>query len=110
MHELAITQSLVEIALQYARGAKIRRVTLEIGQLTAVSAEAIAFCFEACSRGTVLEGATLEIVEKPGLGICRHCGARVALELPFGICECGSMDLDPIQGRELQLKELETEE
>ena len=110
MHELGIAQSIVEIAIEYAQGAKVRRVTLEIGKLTAVLPDAIEFCFDVCCRGTVLEGATLQIIEKPGLGRCRQCGTQIPVELPFGVCECGSMDLDLIQGQELQLKELETEE
>jgi hydrogenase nickel incorporation protein HypA/HybF len=108
MHELGIAQSIVEIAIAYAQGVKVRRVSLEIGKLTAVLPDAIEFCFDACCLGTVLEGATLEIIEKPGLALCRQCGAQVSLEHPFGICECGSMDLEVIQGQELQLKELET--
>jgi hydrogenase nickel incorporation protein HypA/HybF len=110
MHELGIAQSIVEIACEYARGARVRRVSLEIGQLTAISADAIEFCFEACCLGTVLEGASLEIREIPCLARCRSCGADVPLEQPFGICGCGSSDLQFIQGDELKLKELETEE
>jgi hydrogenase nickel incorporation protein HypA/HybF len=110
MHELGIAQSIVEIAIEYAQGAKVRRVRLEIGKLTAVLPDAIEFCFDSCCLGTVLEGATLEIIEKPGLAVCRQCAAQVALEQPFGICGCGSLDLEVIQGQELQLKELETEE
>ncbi|MFM8295172.1 MAG: hydrogenase/urease maturation nickel metallochaperone HypA, partial [Microcystaceae cyanobacterium] len=45
MHELGITQSLIEIALDHAQGQTVTRVILEIGQLTAISPEAIAFCF-----------------------------------------------------------------
>ncbi|MGL5035158.1 MAG: hydrogenase maturation nickel metallochaperone HypA, partial [Microcystaceae cyanobacterium] len=107
MHELGITQSLVETAIASAQGAKIEKVTLEIGQLTAIAAEAIAFCFETCAIGTLLEGSVLEIIEKPGQGRCRQCGREFFLEIPFGICECGSTDLEIIQGLELQLKSLE---
>jgi Zn finger protein HypA/HybF involved in hydrogenase expression len=32
----------------------------------------------------------------------------VAIEQPFGVCACGSLNLEIIQGLELQLKELET--
>jgi hydrogenase nickel incorporation protein HypA/HybF len=110
MHELGITQSIIDIAIEYAQGAKVRRVTLEIGKLTAVLPTAIEFCFDACCRGTVLEGAILEIIEKPGLARCRQCGKQVPVELPFGVCDCGSVNLELLQGQELQLKELETEE
>jgi len=109
MHELGITENIVAIATDHANGARVCRITLEIGQLTAVMADSIRFCFDVCARGTPLEGATLEIIEPPGLGQCRVCGHTLELDQPFGICDCGSMQIDIIQGEELTIKELETE-
>ena len=110
MHELGITQNIVAIASEYASGMPVKRVTLEIGKLTAVMPDAIRFCFDVCCQGTVLEGAQLEIIEKPGLARCKRCGRQVALEFPFGVCDCGCQDLQIIQGEELTIKELETED
>lgn len=110
MHELGITQNIVAIAAEHARGARVKRVSLEVGQLTAILPDAIRFCFDVCCQGTPLEGATLEIREIPGQGRCRVCGRTVPLEYPFGVCACGSSDLELVQGQELNLKELETEE
>lgn len=109
MHELGITQNIVEIAIAHTHGAKVHRITLEIGQLTAILPDAIQFCFDICAQGTPLEGATLEIIQHSGVGQCRLCGQQLALEQPFGICDCGSTQLDILQGEELILKELETE-
>ncbi|MDX2100209.1 MAG: hydrogenase maturation nickel metallochaperone HypA [Leptolyngbyaceae cyanobacterium bins.59] len=110
MHELGITQNIVAIVSEHAGNNRVQRVVLEIGQLSAILPEAIEFCFEVCSRETVVEGAQLEILEIPGLGRCRSCGTEVPLKTPFGICDCGSRDLEIIQGQELKIKELETEE
>lgn len=110
MHELGITQNIVSIAVEHARGAKVQRVSLEIGKLSAVMPEAIRFCFDVCSQGTLVEGAELEIIEIPGLARCRQCGTEVPLDIPFGVCTCGSTDLQILQGEELKIKELETEE
>ena len=109
MHELGITQNIVAIAAEHAQGAKVRRISLEIGQLTAIMPDAIRFCFDVCTQGTVLEGATLEILERPGIGQCRECGQQLKLSQPFGVCDCGSARLEIIQGEELTIKELETE-
>ncbi len=109
MHELGITQNIVEIATEHAQGAKIRRITLEIGLLTAVMPDAIRFCFDVCAQDTPLAEATLEIMERPGIGQCRLCGQKIELDQPFGVCDCGSMQIDIIQGEELTIKELETE-
>jgi hydrogenase nickel incorporation protein HypA/HybF len=107
MHELGITQNIIEIATTHAEGAKVCRITLEIGQLTAIMADSIRFCFDICAQGTPLEGAMLDIIETPGLGQCHDCGQRLTLDQPFGICDCGSPHLEIIQGQELTIKELE---
>ncbi|MBD2245720.1 hydrogenase maturation nickel metallochaperone HypA [Nostoc sp. FACHB-888] len=109
MHELGITQNIVAIVTENAKGAKVLQVLLEIGKLSAIMPEAIRFCFDICTQGTVLEGATLEILEIPGLGRCRQCGAEVYLDKLFGICNCGSVQLDLITGEELKIKEIEIE-
>ncbi|MBO3460092.1 hydrogenase maturation nickel metallochaperone HypA [Aetokthonos hydrillicola Thurmond2011] len=110
MHELGITQNIVAIVAEHAKGVKVKRVLLEIGQLSAIMPDAIRFCFDICAQGTVLEGATLEILETPGLGQCRKCSKKIALKQPFGICDCGSTQLDLIAGQELKIKEIEIEE
>jgi hydrogenase nickel incorporation protein HypA/HybF len=110
MHELGITENIIEIALKHAQGKKINRITLEIGQLSAILPDSIEFCFDACRLGTPLENTVLEMIEIPGLARCHRCGTEFAIAEPFGICECGSMDLVFIQGQELQIKELELEE
>ncbi|MEH2047593.1 hydrogenase maturation nickel metallochaperone HypA [Nostoc sp.] len=110
MHELGITQNIVAIVTEHAKGVKVQRVLLEIGKLSAIMPDAIRFCFDICTPGTVLEGATLEILEIPGLAKCHQCGAEIALDKPFGICNCGSVQLDLITGEELKIKEIEIEE
>ena len=107
MHELGITRNIVAIVAERAKGAKVQRVSLEIGKLSAIMPDAVRFCFDVCCQGTVLEGASLEIIEIPGLARCRQCCAEVPLEQPFGICSCGSVELDLIRGEELKIKEME---
>ena len=107
MHELGITQEIIALVEEHAGGRKVARVVLEIGKLTAVLPDAVRFCFELCSTGTVAEGAALEILETPGLARCRACGGRVPLERPFGRCDCSSTDLEWLTGEELRVKELE---
>ena len=110
MHELGITQTIVAIVAEHANGAKVQRVSLEIGKLSAIMPDSVRFCFDVCSKGTVLEEANLEIIEIPGLARCRQCGTEIPLEQPFGICTCGSVELDLIAGQELRIKEMEIEE
>ena len=107
MHELSITRSVVAICAERAGGAQVTRVTLEIGKLSAVLPDAVRFCFDACAKGTAIEGAALEIIETPGRARCRECGAAVALTELVGRCACGSADLELVQGEELKIREME---
>jgi hydrogenase nickel incorporation protein HypA/HybF len=107
MHELAITQEVVAIVRERFGEARVARVVLEIGRLSAVLPDAVRFCFEACAEGTTLEGAMLEIVETTGVARCRACESQVDLDRPFGVCGCGSSDLSWISGDELRIKQVE---
>ena len=107
MHELGITQEVVAIVTERVAGAKVRKIVLEVGKLTAVLPDAIRFCFDLCAEGSPLEGAELEILETPGLARCRQCGAELPLDQPFGRCACGNCDLEWLAGTELKIKTLE---
>ena len=107
MHELSIANSVVQMCAERAMGARVMRVTLVIGQLSAVMPDAIRFCFDVCAKGTAVEGAELDIIETPGRARCRDCGAEMALAEPFGRCECGGENLELIAGQELKVKQME---
>jgi hydrogenase nickel incorporation protein HypA/HybF len=62
MHELSITQDIIDIVGEAARSERVVRVVLEVGKLAGVVPEAIGFCFDVASRGTPVEGAALSIV------------------------------------------------
>jgi hydrogenase nickel incorporation protein HypA/HybF len=107
MHELGIARNIVSIVSDHAHGARVKRVSLEIGKLSAVMPDAIRFCFDVCSRNTLLEGAELTIAVVGGRGRCRECGHEMALEQVFGRCTCGSRQVQCIAGEELKIKEME---
>lgn len=111
MHELGITQSLIEIALQAAekqQARKIHSVTLEVGSLAGVVAEALQFCFEACSKQTLLEGSCLLIEMIPARARCRDCATEFPLEDLLACCpQCRGVASDLLCGDELRIKEME---
>ncbi len=113
MHELGITRSIVEIAEEHARregAAKVLSVTVAIGELSGVVPEAVEFCFEACTRGTFMEGARLIVSRVPGRGRCGDCGAEVPVEVQTFACpDCGAFALERVQGEELRIIELEVD-
>lgn len=110
MHEMSITQSVVEICERNAGGRRVTAVTLEIGDLAGVVPEAVEFCFEACTRDTALEGAQLVIERVPGRGRCNGCGTEYGVTACFDPCPCcGGYGIELLCGEELRVKELEVE-
>ncbi len=113
MHEMSLSESLIGLVEDEAKkGAftKVKIVRLAVGVLSHVSADALLFCFDAVSRGTIAEGAKLDIVAVPGQGWCMDCSKTVALSERFGACpECGNYHVQMTAGDELRLHELEVE-
>lgn len=107
MHELAITQSVVDAVVDKMGEARISRVLVEVGVLSGVVPDAMRFCFELVTNGTTLEGAALEITEPIGRARCRRCAAEFETQDLIMFCECGSADIDVLAGQELRIKAVE---
>ncbi len=107
MHELAITQSVVDAVVERVDGAKVRVLTLEIGTLSGVVPDSVRFCFDLVTAGTALAGATLVILEPPGIGDCRTCGDSFTMEDAFPLCPCGSADVKITDGQQLKITSVE---
>jgi hydrogenase nickel incorporation protein HypA/HybF len=108
VHELALTESLVEAIEQRLPDARISRVRLRVGRLMAVAPEALVFCFDVCTQGTRLAGATLEIVEVAARGRCRGCGCEGELDTVTASCQaCAGFDVELLAGRDLQIESVE---
>lgn len=107
MHELGITQSIVDACSASAAGVPIARVTVEIGCLCAVMPDALRFCFELCTRGTALEGSVLDIVAVAGRGTCRDCGRESAVRDYLCVCDCGSVNVEFSGGDDMRIREMQ---
>jgi hydrogenase nickel incorporation protein HypA/HybF len=110
MHEMSITQSVIELCEEHAQGRRVLSVLLQIGALSGVVPDSIEFCFEACSKETLLDGARLEIELVAAEGRCPLCGKQSPVEAFFDPCpSCGGFGLEIVCGQELRVKELELE-
>ena len=111
MHEMSITQGIIDLCLEHAGGRRVTSVDVEIGELSSVVPEAIEFCFEACSRETALEGARLNIIRVPCAGQCQECGRETALVELYDTCQhCGSSRVTIVSGEELRVREIEVDD
>ncbi|TVR81810.1 MAG: hydrogenase maturation nickel metallochaperone HypA [Rhodospirillales bacterium] len=113
MHELALCESVMRILYQEAdrhHFTRIKTVRLQLGALSCVAPEAIDFCFKAVSKGTMAEGARLELLREPGAAWCAACGETVTIKERYDPCpSCGSYELHVSRGDELRVKDLEVE-
>ncbi|NVK19681.1 MAG: hydrogenase maturation nickel metallochaperone HypA [Methylocystaceae bacterium] len=113
MHELSLTQGVLNILEDYARDndfTRVKTVWLEIGQLSHVQPDAMAFCFDSVMKDTLADGAKLKIIETPGRAICADCGQQMEITSRIAECpECGSYKLHISGGDEMRVKELEVE-
>ncbi|MCO6184616.1 hydrogenase maturation nickel metallochaperone HypA [Rhizobium sp. L1K21] len=111
MHEMSLMESVVEIACETAisHGARgIRTIRLDVGKLSHVDPDALLFCYDAVRRGSLAEGAELEINRVAGEGWCLDCAKAVPLEERFGACpECGQYHVQMTAGDELKIRDLE---
>lgn len=113
MHEMSLAENVLQIIQESARSQNfqcVRRVVLEIGKLSAVEPDAMRFCFDSVMRGTLAEGAELQIIETPGAGLCLACGESVAMQEQYGLCPCcGSPRLQITAGDRMRVKDLSVE-
>ena len=110
MHEMALAQSMLEIVESTARKAGAARVTnvrLEIGVLSHVAADALRFCFDAVTRGSLAEGASLTIDDIPGEAWCMPCATGIPLARIGEPCpRCGSYQLAVTRGDDMRVKDI----
>ncbi len=113
MHEMSLAEGMLGIVEESARANDARRVTavwLEIGTLAQIEREALCFCFDAVTRGSLAEGARLEIVDVPGAAWCMPCAARVDIAAIGDACpRCGSYQLQVVAGNDMRIREIAIE-
>lgn len=111
MHELAITQSVLEIALRHADGAgRITRLNLVVGDLSSVMDDSVSFYWDIVSQGTIAEGATLHF-ERIRTGFrCNDCETDFEPDGRVFECpQCGGQSIQLVAGREFRLESIEVE-
>jgi hydrogenase nickel incorporation protein HypA/HybF len=110
VHELGITRNIVAIAAEAAGNRHVTTITVEIGKLSGIVADAVAFCFDMVAAGTQVEGSRLQICEINGLARCLECGNEFATPTLLTPCSCGSRQLLRLRGEELNVKSIEIQE
>jgi len=111
MHEMTICEQIIGQLEdeRHRRGfAMVKRLRLELGQLSCLDPDALRYAFEISTRETFMDGMVLEIDRPPGRAVCLACGAEAAISSRLDTCPaCGSDRLDALGGAQMRLIEME---
>jgi len=110
MHELAITQSVVESVTERLGDRRVTGVRLEIGRLSGVVVDSIRFCFDLVTEDTTMAGAWLAVDEPPGHARCVDCAHEFDVDDPIVLCPaCTGANVDVLSGRDLRIVSVEVD-
>jgi hydrogenase nickel incorporation protein HypA/HybF len=113
MHELSVTQSILDIACRHADKADAERIVcihLVIGDLSSIVDDSVQFYFDFISQDTLAEGAKLVFRRIPVELACRACGQKWNPSDNDWQCPaCGQLQADAITGREFYVESIEVE-
>ena len=113
MHELAITQHMVDLSIHHAARADAARITdvhVVVGQLSGASPECIRFYWDLLAEDTPAHGARLHFREPPLEMLCSGCGARFRPDGMSYVCPaCGGNAVRVVAGGELYLEAIDVE-
>jgi hydrogenase nickel incorporation protein HypA/HybF len=113
MHELALSQSVVDLVAEHAARERLRKVTrvvLEIGAAAAVEPQALYFCFDLVAGDTIVQGAELAIEIVALHARCQRCGCEFAPTALYDCCpDCGGLERTWLAGQEMRVKSFDGE-
>ena len=112
MHELAITEQVLKLALDKANEAgaqRITRISLVVGELSGVVAECVGFYLDFLGRDSIAAQARLDFTAIPAKLKCRDCAAEFSPEAIWVCPQCQGRNISLLEGRECYLESIEVE-
>lgn len=114
MHEMALVRNVVEVALKHAEESKaehVDAVNLSIGYGRDVYDGLFYELFEHLTKGTLAEGAELNVTRVPATSQCSNCGLVYHVdfrnEATWHCRRCGSGNYEPRTGMEFRIDSIE---
>jgi len=86
VHELPVTQGILQVAVETARQHNADHITdihLVIGVLAGLVDDSIQFYFDILSQDTLAAGATLHFRREPAIAVCGQCGRQTEVTPPL---------------------------
>ena len=103
--------SIVREQMEQSGAVRLRGIKIKVGEMASVEPDSLIFCFAACTEGTDMEGAILDIEEVPLTGLCVKCRKEFRMERYFATpCpECGGTAGNYLSGLELDMVSMEVD-
>ena len=113
MHELAVTESILEIAVRHAKQQNARRITelfIVIGEWSSTVDDSVQFYWDMISENTIAQGAKLHFKRIPTELLCKQCGHTYHPDSRNLLCpQCQSKHIKVKTGEEFYLEAIEVE-
>jgi hydrogenase nickel incorporation protein HypA/HybF len=107
MHELSLATEVIELAQREAAKngvALISEISIEVGSLSGVEADAFQWALEMIARNTILETARIILVRTPGKGRCSACHMEFEMKNRLDTCPvCGCFPPEITGGQEFRV-------
>jgi len=107
MHEMAVTQSILDIAIKHAQQAGASRIThvnLVIGEMAGIVDDSVQFYFDFISQDTIAEGAELVFDRRPAVYRCRECETTFNPQgFEWACPDCNALAFEVVSGREFRI-------
>ena len=114
MHELQVTERILDIILQKAKAhhvSKVISIQLQIGELSDLEEEWVQKYFDYLSKDTVAENAKVKIEKIPVIMQCNECGESFNVEIKqmkeIQCPACGQKACTLVSGKEYYIKDME---
>lgn len=113
MHELAVTEQILNLALRHARDANASQVTdlhLQIGALSTIIDDSVQFYWDLISKDSLCQGATLHFERVPATLHCQACNVDYTLDGELTPCpHCNGIQVQILSGQEFKLTSIDIE-
>jgi hydrogenase nickel incorporation protein HypA/HybF len=111
MHELPVTESILEITLRHAAqagGRKVAHIYLVMGELSSIVDDSVQFYWDFVSKDTLAEGAQLHFRRIPAEMRCEECGRRYEPREKGLMCpDCGGANVRVVAGEEFYVEAID---
>jgi len=113
MHELAVTQSILDISLRHANDAGAKQITginLVIGEFASIVDDSVQFYWDLLAHGTIAQGAQLHFERLVGEMTCTNCKHSFhPKDTDFACPKCESQFVQITKGDEFRVDSIDVE-